>query len=98
MAQHALVLGLGHAVLPDTSATPTMGDPIGSTVHSDLQNLNLHAWLLEQRVFGNKASLAKWQRELRLLREALPDQCMKQSGPFLSVGATTTTWTSGLPL
>ena len=32
VAQHALVLGPSHAVLPDTSATPTMGDPIGSTV------------------------------------------------------------------
>ena len=36
VAQHALILGPSHAVLPDTSATPTMGDPISSTVNGNV--------------------------------------------------------------
>ena len=90
-----------HAFLPDYSATPNMGEPIGLTVngnvHRDLRNLNLYAWLLEPRVSGIKVSLAKWQRELRFRGGALPDQCMKHSDPFSSIGATTTRWTEVPP-
>ena len=36
--------------------------PFNSSLHRDLQTLNLHAWLLEPRLFGNRVSLTKWQR------------------------------------
>ena len=53
---------------------------------------------LEPRVSWNKASLAQWQKELRLLIEALLEQSMKQSGPILSDGVTKTSWTLVHPL
>ena len=42
----------------------------------------------------NRASLRQWQQELRLLKEDLPDQSMRQSGPFLQSGASLIRWTS----
>ena len=63
-------------------------------LHRDLQNLNLHAWLLEPKISGNKGSLTKWQRDLKLLKDGLPDLSMKQSGPFLFDGARCIRWTS----
>ena len=35
--------------------------PFNGNLHRDLQNLNLHAWLLEPKTFGNRGSLTKWQ-------------------------------------
>ena len=72
--------------------------PFNGLVHRNLQNLNLHAWLLEALPSGNTVSLKRWQHELRLLREAQPEPCTSQSGPFLSNGVTRTRWTSGHPL
>ena len=43
--------------------------PFNSLFHKNLNNLNLHAWLLEPQSFRSKGSLAKWQQELRLLRD-----------------------------
>ena len=57
-------------------------------VHKNLNNLNLHAWLLEPLPSRNKGSLAKWQQELRLLKDAQPEPFINQSGPFLSNGVT----------
>ena len=68
--------------------------PFNCSLHRDLQNLNLHAWLLEPRISGNKGSLTKWQRELKLLKDGLPDLSTKQSGPFLFDGARRIRWTS----
>ena len=68
--------------------------PFNGSLHRDLQNLNLHACLLEPRISGNKGSLTKWQRELKLLKDGLPDLSMKQSGPFLFNGARRIRWTS----
>ena len=45
-----------------------------------------------------QGSLKQWQRELRLLKGAQPDQSMKQSGPFLQSVASLIRWTSGLHL
>ena len=70
-----------------------LSQPFNGSLHRDLQNLNLHAWLLEPRPFGNKGSLTKWQRELKLLKEGLPDLSMNQSGPFLFDGARSIRWT-----
>ena len=61
--------------------------PFNQTPHRNLTNLNLHAWLLEPLQSRSKVSLKQWQQELRLLREAQPDQSMRQSGPFLQSGA-----------
>ena len=72
--------------------------PFNGLPHRDLSNLNLHAWLLEPPSFKDKGSLARWQHELRLLRDSQPDQFTSQSGPFLSSGVSQTRWTSGRPL
>ena len=64
------------------------------SLHRDLQNLNLHALLLEPRLFGSRVSLTKWQQELKHLKDSLPDLFMKQSGPFLFNGARRIRWTS----
>ena len=50
--------------------------------HRNLSSLNLHARLLEPQQSRSKASLKQWQKELRLLKDDQPDQCMRQSGPF----------------
>ena len=69
--------------------------PFNQIPHRNLTNLNLHAWLLEPQQSKNRASLRQWQRELRLLKGAQPDQSMRQSGPFLQSGASLIRWTSG---
>ena len=69
--------------------------PFNQIPHRNLTNLNLHAWLLEPQQSKNRASLRQWQQELRLLKEDLPDQSMRQSGPFLQSGASLIRWTSG---
>ena len=69
--------------------------PFNQIPHRNLTNLNLHAWLLEPQKSKNRASLRQWQQELRLLKEDLPDQSMRQSGPFLQSGASLIRWTSG---
>ena len=72
--------------------------PFNQTPHRNMSNLNLHAWLLESQQSRSRASLRKWQHELRLLREDQPDQSMRQSGPFLQSGASVIRWTSEHPL
>ena len=69
--------------------------PFNQIPHRDLQNLNLHAWLLEPQQLKREGTLKQWQQELRLLREAQQDQSMGQNGPFLQNGARTIRWTSG---
>ena len=69
--------------------------PFNQIPHRNLTNLNLHAWLLEPQLSKNRASLRQWQQELRLLKEDLPDQSMRRSGPFLQSGASLIRWTSG---
>ena len=61
--------------------------PFSQIPHKNLTNLNLHAWLLESQLSRSRASLRQWQQELRLLREAQPDQSMRQSGTFFQNGA-----------
>ena len=72
--------------------------PFNRLVYRNLSNLNLYAWLLESLPSRNKGSLMKWQKELRLLREAQPEPCTSQSGPFLLNGVSHMRWTSGRPL
>ena len=72
--------------------------PFNKARHRNLNNLNLHAWLLEPKQSETKASLAQWRHELWLLREVQLEQSMKQSGPFLSDGVKQVRWTSGLHL
>ena len=97
-SEHALVLGSGGDVLPNPGLSSQHPDllaqPFNGSLHRDLQNLNLHAWLLEPKISGNKDSLTKWQRELKLLKDGLPDLSMKQSVPFLFNGARRIRWTS----
>ena len=69
--------------------------PFSQIPHRNLTNLNLHAWLLEPQQSNNKASLRRWQQELRPLKEDQPDQSMSQSGPYLQTGASPIRWTSG---
>ena len=61
--------------------------PFNQTLHRNLANLNLHAWLLEPQQSRCRTSLRQWQHKLRLLKEDQPDPSMRQSGPFLQSGA-----------
>ena len=72
-----------------------VSQPFNQTLHRNLSNLNLHAWLLEPQQSRSRASLRQWQHELRLLKEDQPDLSMRQSGPFLQSGASVIGWTSG---
>ena len=83
-------------LLPQVSNLITQ--PFNQCPHRDLANLNLHTWLLEPLPSNKQVSLQKWQQELRLLKDALPEPFMSQSGPFLSDGVRRIRWTSGLPL
>ena len=60
----ALLLGPGQSFVSDSLVT----QPFSDLLHRNLNNLNLHAWLLEPLSFRNKGSLTKWPQELRLLR------------------------------
>ena len=64
-----------------------VSQPFNQTLHRNLSNLNLHAWLLEPQQSRSRASLRQWQHKLRLLKEDQPDLSMRQSGPFLQSGA-----------
>ena len=101
MAKHAMDLGSGQHV-GTNSSLPKVGNlltqPFNQCPHRDLHSLNLHAWLLGPLPSNKQASLAKWQRELKLLRDAQPEPSMNQSGPFLSDGVRNIRWTSGLLL
>ena len=83
-------------LLPQVSNLITQ--PFNQCPHRDLPNLNLHAWLLEPLPSSKPGSRQKWQQELRLLKDALPEPFMTQSGPFLSDGVRKIRWTSELPL
>ena len=72
--------------------------PFNQIPHRNLTNLNLHAWLLEPQQSRSRASLRRWQQELRPLKGDQPDQSMRQSEPFLQSGASLIRWTSGHPL
>ena len=64
-----------------------VSQPFNQTLHRNLSNLNLHAWLLEPQHSRSRASLRQWQHELKLLKEDQPDPSMRQSGPFLQSSA-----------
>ena len=72
-----------------------VSQPFNQTLHRNLLNLNLHAWLLEPQQSKIRGSLRQWQHKLRLLKEDQPDLSTRQSGPFLQSGASVIRWTSG---
>ena len=59
--------------------------PFSQIPHRNLTNLNLDARLLEPQHSRSRASLRRWQQELRLLKRDQPDQSIRQSGPLLQV-------------
>ena len=59
--------------------------PFNQIPHRNLTNLNLDARFLEPQHSRSRASLRRWQQELRLLKGDQPDQSMRQSGPLLQV-------------
>ena len=59
--------------------------PFNQILHRNLTNLNLDAQLLEPQHSRSRASLRRWQQELRLLKGDQRNQSMRQSGPFLQV-------------
>ena len=69
--------------------------PFNQTLHRNLTNLNLHAWLPQPQQSRSMASLRQWQHELWLLKGDQPDPSMRQNGPFLQSGALVIRWTSG---
>ena len=90
VAQHALVLGPSGHVEPNPTVpaqSAQSGDsfaiPFNQTLHRNLSNLNLHAWLLEPQQSRSRGSLMQWQHKFRLLKEDKPDHLsMRQSRPF----------------
>ena len=102
VAQHALVLGPSDHVRSDPTEPAFLPNLLTQSFneipHRNLTNLNLHAWLLEPHQSRSRASLKQWQQEWRLLKEDQPDQCMRQSGPFLQSGVSLIRWTSGHPV
>ena len=72
-----------------------VSQPFNQTLHRNLSNWNLHAWLIEPQQSRSRDSLRQWQHKLRLLKEDQPDLSMRQSGPFLQSGASVIKWTSG---
>ena len=98
VAQHALVLGPGQHVSSHSPLASSGGEFDNSTIQSVSSQGPPQSWLLEPLPSSKQVSLQKWQQELRLLKDALPEPSMSQSGPFLSDGARRIRWTSGLSL
>ena len=83
LAQHAMVLGFGGSVIPDTNLSQEnhpnlVTQPFNRDRHRDLASLNLHACLLEPRPSRSKGSLVQWQNELRLFKDPQPEQSMRR--------------------
>ena len=72
-----------------------VSQPFNLTLHRNLSNLNLHAWVLEPQQSRSRDALRQWQHELRLLKEDQPDASVRQSGPFLQSGASVIRWILG---
>ena len=97
VAQHALVLGLGDHVQsgPSQSAQPAQSADTALQSDPSQKSDKSKSPCLAPRATKIRGSLRQWQQELRLLKEDLPDQSMRQSGPFLQSGASLIRWTSG---
>ena len=95
VARHALVLGSSDHVQSNPTEPAKCAQPV-NTEFNQIPHRNLTN--LEPQQSRNRASLRQWQQELRLLKEDLPDQSVRQNGPFLQSGASLIRWTSGHPL
>ena len=98
VAQHALVLGLGDHVQSGPSQPAQPAQSADTALQSDpsqKSDKSKSPCLAPRATKKIRASLRQWQQELRLLKEDLPDQSMRQSGPFLQSGASLIRWTSG---
>ena len=99
VAKLALVLGSSGHVKPDSSKSAQPSNTAFQSDPSQKSDKPQSPCMAPRATQSkNRASLRQWQRELRLLKEAQPDQSMKQSGPFLQSGASLIRWTSGHPL
>ena len=56
-----------------------LSQPFNKTPHNNLENLNLHAWLLGPRESGGGDFLKQWQQGLRHLRDVPPGKPMRAS-------------------
>ena len=78
VAQHALDLGSGFYAKPNPTVPAQFTD---STLQSDSTQESVKpkspAWLLGPQLSRSKTSLRQWQHELKRLKEAQPDHCMK---------------------
>ena len=82
VAQHALVLGPVAMSSQIPLCLPNLLTQLFNQIpHKKVLSLNLHTWLLEPQKSSSKAFLRQWRHELRLHKEAQPNQSMKQSGP-----------------
>ena len=73
-----------------------MSQPFNQTLHRNLSNLNLHAWLLEPQQSRSRDSLR--QQELKAPQRGSTRSVYVASGPYLQSGASTIRWTSWHPL
>ena len=64
--------------------------PHNQMFHSNLEFLNLHAWLLESRRNSHIGSPPVWKRELELLREPSLEPYTPQGGSYMANGVNRT--------
>ena len=70
VAQHALVLGSSGHVQSNPTEPAQSAQPVDTTIQSDPSQ---DARLLEPQHLRSRASLRRWQQELRLLKGDQPD-------------------------
>ena len=71
--------------------------PFNQIPHRNLTNLNLDAWLLEPRHLRSRASLRRWQQELRLLKKGSTRSVYEAKWTIVTSGASLIRWTSRYP-
>ena len=99
LAQHAVVLGSGRSVVPDTLLSPKPPRSGDSTVQqgssqgssqSQSSRLAPRAKAIKEQGFSSPVAV-----RIEFLKDVQPDQSMRQSGPFLLDGVKQVRWTSG---
>ena len=71
--------------------------PFNQIPHRNLTSLNLDARLLEPQHSRSRASLRRWQQELRLLKRGSTRSVYEAKWTIVTSGASLIRWTSGYP-
>ena len=102
LAQHAMVLGPSGSVIPDTHLSPKpprFGDSAIQWCLSQGSGQSKHSSFAPRaKTIKEHGFLAQWRYTLMLLRDAQPEQSMRQSGTFMLDGVRQVRWTSNRPI